>query len=116
MNTTELFQKAYEGSYYTITGCGGNLQEWIDGYEKIFAEKGIGKPVCWHHFTGKDMNEEYHLTGRNAYQDDLVFLCFPTDGLDIPRLSIFKILAADRWFDDIVENNRRRERELRDEI
>lgn len=111
MNTTELFQKAYDGSYYTITGCGGDLQEWKEGYEKLLAEKNIGKPAAWYDFTGADMNAEYGLTGNNAYQDDLHFLCFPLDGLDIARLSFFKLIAADRWFDDIVDNNRRREEE-----
>lgn len=101
---------AYEGSYYTITGCGGELQDWIDGYEKLLAEKKIGKPLAWYDFTGADMNAEYGLTGRNAYQDDLRVLCFPLDGLDIGRLAIFKLIAADRWFDDIVDNNLRRER------
>ena len=111
MSTTELFQMAYKGSYYTITGCGGELQDWKDGYERLFAEKGIGKPVCWYDFTGAEMNAEYGLTGRNAYQDDLRFLCFPLDGLDMPRLVIFKMISGDRWFDDIVDNNRRLEEE-----
>ena len=102
---------AYEGSYYTITGCGGDLQAWKDGYEKLLAEKKIGKPLAWYDFTGADMNAEYGLTGLNAYEDDLRFLCFPLDGLDIGRLAFFKLIAADRWFDDIVDNNRRREEE-----
>ena len=111
MNTTELFQMAYEGSYYTITGCGGDLKDWKDGYEQLLAEKKIGKPRAWYDFTGADMNAEYGLTGNNAYPDDLRFLCFPLDGLDIGRLIVFKLIAADRWFDDIVDNNRRREEE-----
>ena len=111
MNTTELFKMAYEGSFYTITGCGGNLQDWKDGYEQLLAEKKIGKPLAWYYFTGADMNAEYGLTGNNAYPDDLRFLCFPLDGLDIGRLAFFKLIAADRWFDDIVDNNRRREEE-----
>ena len=62
-------------------------------------------------FTGADMNAEYGLTGNNAYPDDQHFLCFPLHGLDIPRLTVFKLIAEDRWFDDIVDNNRRREEE-----
>ena len=37
-------QEAYNGSYYTILGAGGDLQEWVDGYNQMLAEEGIGKP------------------------------------------------------------------------
>ena len=26
------FEKMYKGSYYTIVGCGGDLEEWKNGY------------------------------------------------------------------------------------
>lgn len=105
---TEIFEKAYNGSYYTIVGCGGSLDDWKDGYTKMLNENGIGTPTEWISFTGRDMNEVYGLTGDNAYKDDLHFLAFPLDGLDVGRLAIFKLVCGDRWFDDIVDNNRRR--------
>lgn len=111
ITTTELFEKAYAGSYYTIIGCGGEIKDWTEGYDKLLQEKGIGKPSKWFQFTGRDMNDEYNLTGNNRYPDDLHFLCFPLDGLDVGKLAIFKIAMCDRWFDDIVDNNRRREKE-----
>lgn len=111
ITTSDLFKNAYAGSYYTITGCGGDLQDWKDGYEKLLQERNIGKPSAWFKFTGRDMNDAYSLTGRNRYPDDLTFLCFPLDGLDIGKLAMFKLIAGDRWFDDIVDNNRRREEE-----
>ncbi len=111
METIQLFKKAYKGSYYTITGCGGELSDWKNGYEDLMAQKGIGKPASWHSFSGKDMNETYGLTGSNRYPDELTFLCFPLDGLHIGKLAMFKIEMGDRWFDDIVDNNRRREEE-----
>lgn len=101
-------QKAYEGSYYTITGVGGDLQEWKDGYAKMLKEQGIGEIKEWIEFTGADMNYEYDLFGNNAYPDDLHFLAFPLDNLDIGKLAIFKLKMQDRWFDDIVDNNARR--------
>lgn len=55
------------------------------------------------------MNEYYELTGDNAYQNDVTFLMFPLEGLDTARLAIFKFQAGDRWFDDIVDDNRRRQ-------
>lgn len=105
----EMLKKAYEGSYYTITGAGGNLQEWKDGYAEWMKERGIGEPACWIEFTGKDMNETFALTGERRYRDDLHFLAFPLDRLDIGKLAMFKIEMRDRWFDDIVDNNARME-------
>lgn len=111
--TNEILRKAYEGSYYTITGAGGDLDEWKNGYAKILADEGIGTITGWIEFTGEDMNAEFSLTGDNRYPDDLHFLAFPLDGLNVGRLAIFKIKMQDRWFDDIVDNNARRENERR---
>ena len=105
----EKLRKAYEGSYYTIEGTGGDLQEWKDGYADLMRKESIGKPTEWIEFTGKDMNEEFHLTGDNRYPDDLHFLAFPLDGLDVGKLAIFKLRMEDRWFTDIVDNNAARE-------
>lgn len=105
----ELLKKAYEGSYYTIIGCGGDLEEWRKGYERMLQGAGIGTPKEWHHFTGKDYNDEFQVTGSNRYPDNLNFLCFPLDGLNVGTLSMFKLRMGDRWFDDVVDNDLRRE-------
>jgi len=55
------------------------------------------------------MNDYYNLTGSNAYQNSLNFLAFSLDNLNINKLAMFKLRCQDRWFDDIVDNNRRRE-------
>ena len=108
LNDSDL-DKAYNGSYYTITGCGGDLQEWKDGYQELLNKEGIGTIKEWITFKGSDMNNKYHLTGHNAYPEDLTFLAFSLDGLEIGKLSLFKLKMQDRWFDDIVDNNIRRE-------
>lgn len=105
----KLFKKAYEGSYYTIMGCGGDLNEWKEGYNGLLSEEGIGTPTAWFEFTGKEYNDEFKLTGSNRYSDTLHCLCFPLDGLDVGKLAMFKIKMQDRWFDDIVDNDLRRE-------
>ena len=101
-----ILEEAYNGSYYTITGAGGDLQEWKDGYQDLLNSEGIGKITKWVEFTGKDVNEELELTGKDKYQDDLHFLAFNLDGLNIGKLAMFKIKMRDRWFDDIVDNLR----------
>ncbi len=108
-NREGIFSAAYGGSYYTIIGCAGDLNEWIAGYRELLGSRGIGIPKKFITFKGKDMNEAYRLTGDNAYTDKLTFLMFPLDGLEVPKLAIFKLQAQDRWFDDIVDNNRHRQ-------
>ena len=96
---------AYNGSYYTIEGAGGDLQEWVDGYNSMLEEQGIGKPIEWFTCKGRDVNEEFGLEGNERYKDDLTLLFFPLDGLNIGLLAIFKLRMGNRWFDDIIDNS-----------
>ena len=105
-DVSDLLDKAYNGSYYTIIGAGGNLDEWKNGYQELLNKEGIGTIKEWITFTGADMNNKYQLKGDNAYPNDLTFLAFPLDGLNIGKLAIFKLRMKDRWFDDIVDNNK----------
>ena len=105
-----MFETMYKGSWYTIEGAGGDLSDWEKGYQKMLDEQEIGTIRTFVSFSGKEMNEHYGLTRSNRYQDDLTFLAFPLDGLDVGKLAMFKIAMGDRWFDDIVDNNARREK------
>ena len=104
-------QAAYKGSYYTIIGAGGDLQEWVDGYNKLLEEQGIGKPQAWFKATGAQVNKEFGLTGNEAFKARLHLLFFPLDDLDMGKLAIFKLREGDRWFDDVIDNSQRRLRE-----
>ena len=101
------FDSFYKGSWYTITGAGDDLEDWVGGYDMLLSEAGIGKPAGYVTFNGADMNKEYGLSGSVAYPDDLTFIAFPLDDLDVGKLAMFKLKMGDRWFDDIVDNNRR---------
>lgn len=51
---------------------------------------------------GKDMNRLCHLTGNNAYPDNLtIFSIYPFKGL--------AMMVGARWMDDIIDNNAYRE-------
>ena len=102
--------KAYKGCYYTIIGAGGDLQEWLDGYEKWLTEQEIGLPANWYYATGDDVNKIYHFTGKNKFKKDLILLFFPLNGLDVSRLATFKIRAQDHWFNDIIDDKRFRQK------
>ena len=107
VDNLDIFDEMYNGSYYTILGCGESLDEWIENYEKWLKQGEIGIPKNWYKFTGKQMNDKYGLYGNVAYPKDLICLSFPLDGLNTGKLAIFKIEYQDRWFDDIVDNNKR---------
>lgn len=109
VETNSMLKKAYDGSYYTIVGAGGDINEWKQGYQDLLDKEGIGKIKEWIEFTGDDMNKEFQLTGDNAYEPDLHFLAFSLDGLNVGKLAMFKLRMQDRWFDDIVDNNASRQ-------
>ena len=52
--------------------------------------------------TGKVMNEICHLTGRNAYPDDLTIF-------SIDKYKGLAIMVGARWMDDILSSNADRE-------
>jgi len=115
-DTTEVetldLKKAKEGSYYFISGAGGDLAEWVKGYEDLLEQEGIGKPVKWFQTTGAAVNDfafpgGWMTTMRQAFPHDLTCLAFPLDGLNAGKLAMFKMRAQDRWFDDVVDNMRR---------
>lgn len=105
-----LFKKAFKGSYYTILGCGGDLQEWKDGYADLLKREEIGTIEEWIHFTGKDMNDTFRLKESNAYPSDLNILAFDLSGItNIGKLAMLRLRLHDKWFDDVVANDLSRE-------
>lgn len=99
-----LFKKLYDGSWYTIIGV-DNIEEWKSGMKFILKNENIGEIKEFESFTGEEMNRFYHLKGKIAYKNDLKFLSFSLDGLNVMKLAMFKLSHCDRWFDDIVDNN-----------
>lgn len=105
------FNKMYNGSWFTIEGAGGDLKEWVEGLTDMMSnEEGIGTPQEWMTWKGSEMNNHYDLTGNNRYPEDFTFLACSLEGLDPGKLAAFKMRFGARWFDDIVDNNARRER------
>ena len=96
VNTKEQFDFLYENWAMTWEG----LAE--ESFEEALAECG-GENAKGYLIKGKDMNAQYHLTGTNAYPDDLnIFAIYPFKGL--------AMMYGARWFTDIVDNNTRREK------
>lgn len=96
VNTKEQFDFLYENWAMTWEG----LAE--ESFEEALKECG-GENAKGYLIKGKDMNAHYHLTGTNAYPNDLnIFAVYPFKGL--------AMMYGARWFTDIVDNNARREK------
>ena len=109
MKIKELEQK----SAFTWEGMTLN-QDNIDAIANAFIEEQLVKTetseITGYIWYGRTMNNLYHLSGENQYQDDLPFLCFENECFSgSGNLHIFKLMVGARWLDDIVCNNSIRE-------
>ena len=85
-----------------------NLQaitDWLGQHGAI----SFNTTPIFHIITGELMNRVYELTGSNAYPDDLTLVS--VTGIDQMKVAIPRFEVGGRWFDDIVDNNARREEE-----
>lgn len=73
-----------------------NLGAIIDGKEPIF-----------HIITGRLMNKAYGLRGKNKYPNDLTIVS--VTNINQTKIALARFGVGGRWFDDIVDNNARRE-------
>lgn len=79
--------------------------DWIERFTPVRTRRA-------HVIDGATMNLAYGLTGENAYKDDLTIVAVMLDDIEDPmKIAIPRFQVEGRWFDDIVENNRRREEE-----
>ena len=104
----EQLDRLYNQSALTwegLTPTEENLKDviaWLDMHGAI----GDKDPI-FHIYTGELMNRVYSLTGDNAYPADLTIVSVTE--IDQLRIAIPRFQVGGRWFDDIVDNNARRE-------
>lgn len=96
--TAEELRKMNEQEGLILQGCGGDLQEWVDGINGILREQGIlsdGKPL-------EDVSA-FQYEGLT----NLLF-AFGEHKLDIGKLAIWRIQTYEQfggtWLSDYVEN------------
>ena len=109
INVTDkaTLDKLYEGSALTLEGLAeASIPDFFDWIKKLTPLKEETAYII----KGGVMNKTYGLTGTNAYPDDLTIVSVELDTMEnygkviLPRFEI-----GARWFDDIVDNNARRE-------
>ena len=114
--TKEDLDYLYDQSALTFEGTTTDEDNLNYIYRELEQINSRPKPEFTYYFTtGKMMNEVYGLTGDNAYQNDFHLVAIPLEHFADPRvLPTWRIGVAHlgvRWFDDIVDNNARREEE-----
>ena len=81
-----------------LQGCGGDLQEWVDGINEMLTENGILQ------------NENRFEKAYTFNNENLTCLLFPFDGvqLDVGRLAMWRLKTRETfgstWLSDYVNN------------
>lgn len=96
---TEQLRRMNKSEGLVIQGCGGDLQEWVDGINDMLTEGGILQD-------GSRFEKVYAFKN-----EELTCLLFPFDGvqLDIGRFAMWRIqtheMFGGTWLSDYVPNN-----------
>lgn len=106
-------EELYNGSAFTIEGVivdEENLEYLYNWFRKYGCDM---NQKVFYNIKGKTMNDTYGLTDSNAYPDDTNILCVKLEDLsDIRAIAVPRFSIGARWFDDVVDNNERRQRQI----
>lgn len=106
-----VLDELYQDSALTWEGLAldsiPDAADWISKHTTFKKE-----PVTAYITPGGVMNEMYGLTGDNAYPKNLTIVSFKLSDMEnLGSLMTARFAVGGRWFDDIVDNNQRREDE-----
>ena len=96
--TTEDLRRMEGRDGLVLQGCGGDLQEWVDGINEMFTEEGILKD-------GSKFEDVFVFR-----HEDLACLLYPFEGveLEIGKLAIWRLRTHENfggtWLSDFVPN------------
>ena len=108
--SAEDLDALYQDSALTIVGLAEkaipDFVNWIEQYTKL-------RKNCYvYKISGETMNAYCGNTGDNCYPNNLTIVSVKlSDMKDATTIIIPRFMVGGRWFDDIVDNNRRRESE-----
>ena len=109
--TEEQLKALYNQSALTWEGMSTDednlnaIKKWLDQHGAIF----VGREPIFHITMGRLMNKVYGLHGDNAYPNDLTIVS--VTNINTLAIALARFQVGGRWFDDIVNNNARREEE-----
>lgn len=112
VTTKDKLDELYSSSALTFIGVSAE-EESINGLIDWLKEHSeISEPLPVHIISGKIMNDNYGLTGTNAYKEDLTLISIKLENIkNVNAIAIPRLGVGGRWFDDIVDNNAMKEKE-----
>lgn len=108
----EQLDMLYNGNACTLEGLAeSSIKDMLEAMRDRGFIKDDNLNVDVYSIKGHVMNDMYGLTGDNTYQDDLTIVCVPLDFMkNISEFAVtMRFEYGYRWFNDIVDNNARRE-------
>lgn len=110
VTTKEQLDELYKGSALTFEGVSiedEDLKAIFDCIKQFTPMKNETVYII----SGKTMVDNYGLTGSNAYRPEIHLVSIKLDDMeDWKKIVMPRFGFGGRWFDDIVDNNARRER------
>lgn len=113
VKTGKQLNDLYKNGAFTLEGLDisqeniNKLIEWFEQYG------GVKNSISLYITKGSFMNEKYGFTQYNAYPDDLNIVSIKLEDIkDILRVAIPRFGIGARWFNDIVDNNIVRQKQI----
>lgn len=111
VTTKDKLDELYESSALTFTGISTDDESINQMMDWLKEKSEISNPLPVHIIKGQTMNENYGLTGNNAYPNDLNLISIKLEDIkNIGAITMARFEVEGRWFDDIVNNNAMREK------
>lgn len=111
VTTKEKLDELYNSSALTFTGVSAEEESIKDLIDWLKEHSEISDPLPVHIISGQTMNDNYGLTGTNAYKDDLTLISIKLENIkNVNAIIMPRFEVGGRWFDDIVNNNAMREK------
>ena len=109
VTTKEQLDELYNQSALTFEGLDSSEENLSAVYFWLLEHKAIIEDIepTFHIIKGKLMNDTYDLTGDNEYHEDLNLVSIT--GIIEYQVVLARFEVGGRWFDDIVDNNIRRQ-------
>ena len=110
VNSREELDFLYEDNALTVVGL---CEKSIPDLFNILKENTTVHRERAFIISGKLMNEQYNLTGKNAYKDELHIVSISLEDFDVEPMILKRFEFGGRWFNDVVDNNIRIEKSQR---
>lgn len=106
VTTKDKLNELYKSSALTFIGVSEEEESLNQMVDWIKEKTEISNPISIHIIKGQVMNQNYKLTGDNAYPKDLNLISIKLEDIkDVNAIVIPRFEVGGRWFDDIVHNN-----------